>query len=49
VRDMLASVGVPEGKPQLLGNRMSILMTPSAGKPAPAQKDAAVPAQPQKQ
>jgi translation initiation factor IF-3 len=36
VRDHLSAVGAPEGRPQMMGNRMSIMLAPAHGKPAPA-------------
>lgn len=39
VRDNLSAVGTPEGKPQLLGNRMSVLMSPAVNKPQSASKN----------
>ncbi|HNW45610.1 MAG TPA: translation initiation factor IF-3 [Elusimicrobiales bacterium] len=41
VRDHLSTVGAPEGRPQMMGNRMSIMLAPVIGKPAPAAKPAA--------
>jgi len=35
VRDHLSTVGAPEGRPQMMGNRMSIMLAPVHGKPAP--------------
>jgi len=44
VRDHLSTVGAPEGRPQMMGNRMSIMLAPIVGKPHPAVKpDAAAP------
>lgn len=38
VKEMLSQVGTAEGRPQLMGNRMSIMLSPAAAKPArPAQ------------
>ncbi len=36
VRDHLSTVGAPEGRPQMMGNRMSIMLAPVHGKLAPA-------------
>jgi len=55
IKDNLSNVGIVEGKPQLMGNRMSIMLAPahvtkqSPGQPAPkpllgAQQPAAAPA-----
>lgn len=41
IRDNLSSVGVVEGRPSMMGNRMSIMLAPAHGKPAPAPKPAA--------
>lgn len=42
VRDHLSTVGAPEGRPQMMGNRMSIMLAPTVhGKPAGAAKPAA--------
>ncbi len=42
VRDHLSTVGAPEGRPQMMGNRMSIMLAPMQhGKPAGAPKPAA--------
>lgn len=43
VRDNLAGIGIPEGRPQMMGNRMSIMLAPTLhpGKPAGAAKPAA--------
>lgn len=38
VRDHLSTVGAPEGRPQMMGNRMSIMLAPVVGKVAPAVK-----------
>jgi translation initiation factor IF-3 len=43
VRDHLSTVGAPEGRPQMMGNRMSIMLAPVHGKPAPAAPSAAAP------
>ena len=41
VRDHLSTVGAPEGRPQMMGNRMSIMLAPVVGKVVPAAKPAA--------
>lgn len=41
IRDNLAGIGVPEGKPQMMGNRMSIMLAPAAAKQHSAPKPAA--------
>lgn len=41
IRDNLAGIGVPEGKPQMMGNRMSIMLAPAAAKQHAAPKPAA--------
>ena len=41
VAEQLAEVGAPEGKPQMLGNRMSIMLSPVSGKSQPKKQDAA--------
>lgn len=33
VKEMLSQVGAAEGRPQLMGNRMSIMLSPAAAKP----------------
>lgn len=38
IRDNLAGIGVPEGKPQMMGNRMSIMLAPAATKQHVAPK-----------
>lgn len=43
VRDHLSTVGAPEGRPQMMGNRMSIMLAPVHGKPAPAAAKPAAP------
>ncbi len=43
VRDHLSTVGAPEGRPQMMGNRMSIMLAPMTGK-SQAAKPAAAPA-----
>lgn len=45
IRDNLAGIGVPEGKPQMMGNRMSIMLAPAATKQHVAPKPGA-PGQP---
>jgi len=40
VRDHLSTVGAPEGRPQMMGNRMSIMLAPMHGKPGGAAKPA---------
>lgn len=45
VRDHLSTVGAPEGRPQMMGNRMSIMLAPVVGKVAPAVKPAAAAAE----
>jgi len=40
IRDNLAGIGVPEGKPQMMGNRMSIMLAPVAAKQNVAPKPA---------
>jgi translation initiation factor IF-3 len=40
IRDNLAGIGVPEGKPQMMGNRMSIMLAPAATKQHVAPKPA---------
>jgi translation initiation factor IF-3 len=45
VRDHLSTVGAPEGRPQMMGNRMSIMLAPMhGGKPGAAPKPAGAPA-----
>ncbi len=45
VRDHLSTVGAPEGRPQMMGNRMSIMLAPAAAsKPAAKAAPAAQPA-----
>ena len=47
VRDHLSTVGAPEGRPQMMGNRMSIMLAPMhGGKPGAAPKPAGAPAAP---
>ena len=46
IKDNLANVGIVEGKPQLMGNRMSIMLAPLTGKPPAAKPAAAKPAAP---
>lgn len=49
IRDNLAGVGIVEGKPQLMGNRMSIMLAPAQSTkahPAPAPKPLAGAQQP---
>ena len=46
VRDHLSTVGAPEGRPQMMGNRMSIMLAPMHGKPGAAGKPAGAPAAP---
>lgn len=44
IRENLATVGIPEGRPQMMGNRMSIMLAPAASvkaSPAKAQPAAA--------
>jgi len=43
VRDHLSTVGTPEGRPQMMGNRMSIMLAPMHGKLAPAAAPKAAP------
>ena len=43
VRDHLSTVGAPEGRPQMMGNRMSIMLAPVHGKPVPAAVKPAAP------
>ncbi len=47
IKDNLSAVGVVEGRPSMMGNRMSIMLAPAHIKQAPAAKPAA-PAQPPK-
>ena len=44
VRDHLSAVGAPEGRPQMMGNRMSIMLAPVHGKPAAAKPQVQAPA-----
>ncbi len=38
IRENLSTVGIPEGRPQMMGNRMSIMLAPAAHiKPAPGK------------
>ena len=48
IKDNLSSVGIVEGRPSMMGNRMSIMLAPVHGKPvaAPAKPAAAKPAVP---
>ena len=48
VRDHLSEVGVPEGRPQMMGNRMSIMLAPTHGGKGqpPVQKSKAQAAKP---
>ena len=40
IRDNLSSVGVVEGRPSMMGNRMSIMLAPATHAPKPAGKPA---------
>jgi translation initiation factor IF-3 len=37
IKDNLSSVGIVEGRPSMMGNRMSIMLAPSGKPPAPAK------------
>jgi len=46
IKDNLSSVGIVEGRPSMMGNRMSIMLAPAHIKQAPAAKPAAPAQQP---